>query len=257
MNGNLSLNSASSNILNNQQYYLSSMTKQMGNVDLTSQIDRLGGQLDASRDNILHSHENTSRLLENQKQVFDILNDEQKRLLKKKDNIDNVLDGQKRILSFNENYRLRIADYTTLMLIIIACIITIFCIYRISKRFPAVQSIFELLMIVVIFFFIHRLYFKYLDILSRDNVNYNELKFTPPLTMSPDEIKQQQTENAKTGNLLGTINLGLCLGSYCCSKGTTWDIATGTCIPNKTGFSNMSGNVDANYPNEFDRYSKI
>jgi uncharacterized protein YgfB (UPF0149 family) len=59
-------------------------------------------------------------------------------------------------------------------------------------------------------------------------INYDELKLTTINTNSKSD--EERARNLVSGDLLGSINLGGCIGSGCCSDGTTWNINKSTCM---------------------------
>ena len=103
-----------------------------------------------------------------------------------------------------------------------------------------------------------------------------------PNILTPAEIEKKAKEESKAGNLLGTINLGSCIGQSCCSEGAKWDSSNNFCI-SETVYLNKYGSIDGlaisaasdseqfstmsfimkkdliqpNSPNEFIGYSKI
>ena len=64
---------------------------------------------------------NTNDVLIKQKEMINIVNSEQKRLNEKKQSVDNALEGQQRLITLNNSYRLRYADYTKMIIIFTIC----------------------------------------------------------------------------------------------------------------------------------------
>ena len=77
---------------------------------------------------------NTNDVLIKQTEMINIVNNEQRRLNEKKQSVDNALEGQKRLITLNNSYRLRYADYTK-MIIIITILLSIFILVSLAKKY--------------------------------------------------------------------------------------------------------------------------
>jgi hypothetical protein len=124
--------------------------------------------------------------------------------------------------------------------------------------------------------------FSLVYIYKRDKLNYNELDLQGPNILTPAEIEKNSKEAGKSGNLIGTINIGSCVGQACCSDGAKWDSSNNYCI-SESVYLNRYGSIDTlvtpaqsdseqfstisnilnnnfiqpNSPNEYTGYSKI
>ena len=220
---------------------------------------------------------NTNDVLIKQRDMIKIIDDENKRLIEKKQNVDNALEGQQRLITINNSYRLRYADYTKIM-IIITISISIYVLVSLAKKyipfFPSV--IYNITLILLIPITIIILYYKYIELISHNKLYYDELDFKPPTMLSAnDRLKEKvsyQTNVLKSGELLG--GLEGCSGAQCCSGNTIWDSGNSVCIvkPNN-GFTtidyallngevnfklnNNNDSIKPNSPNEFDYYTRI
>jgi hypothetical protein len=206
---------------------------------------------------------------------------EKQRLLLKKEQIDTSLDGKKRGVLLNDSYRQRFEQYTRIIIIIVFTLAIFIGILIIGRNFPMIPSfiidIISIILFIVCFFSV---YFSLVDIYKRDKLNYNELDLQGPNILTPAEIEKKTKQEAKAGNLLGSINLGSCIGQSCCSEGAKWDSSNNFCI-SETVYLNRYGSIDSlttparreqfstmsvimnnnliqpNSPNEFIGYSKI
>jgi hypothetical protein len=77
---------------------------------------------------------NTNDVLIKQTEMINIVNNEQRRLNEKKQSVDNALEGQKRLITLNNSYRLRYAEYTK-MIIIITILLSIFILVSLAKKY--------------------------------------------------------------------------------------------------------------------------
>jgi len=221
---------------------------------------------------------NTNDVLIKQKDMIQIIDNENNRLQEKKQNVDNALEGQQRLITLNNSYRLRYADYIKI-LIIITISISIYVFISLARKyipfFPEV--IYNITLILLIPITIIVLYYKYIELISHNKLYYDELEFNPPKMLSAeDRLKEKvsyQTNVLKTGDILG--GLEGCVGAQCCSGNTIWDSGNSVCVvkPNN-GFTtidyallngeinfklnnNINDGIKPNSPSEFDSYTRI
>jgi hypothetical protein len=221
---------------------------------------------------------NTNDVLIKQKDMIQIIDNENNRLQEKKQNVDNALEGQQRLITLNNSYRLRYADYIKI-LIIITISISIYVFVSLARKyipfFPEV--IYNITLILLIPITIIVLYYKYIELISHNKLYYDELEFTPPKMLSEeDKLKEKvayKTNLLKSGDILG--GLEGCVGAQCCSGNTIWDSGNSVCVvkPNN-GFTtidyallngeinfklnnNTNDGIKPNSPSEFDSYTKI
>lgn len=218
---------------------------------------------------------NTNDILIKQKEMINIVNTEQSRINEKKQNVDNALQGQHRLITLNNSYRLRYADYTKIIIIITICL-SIFILVSLAKKyipfFP--ESLYNVIIILLFPIGIISIYYKYAEIISHNKLYYDQLELPPPNMLSKeDQLKEKvsyKTNILKSGNLLG--DLEGCVGAQCCSENTMWDSGNSVCIVSpKSGFTtidyallngeinfNLNNNeIQPNSPNEFEKYTKI
>jgi hypothetical protein len=96
-------------------------------------------------------------------------------------------------------------------------------------------------------------------------MDFDKLAFVAPPDSSGNLVSTSGTTD------LGSLNLGSCVGSACCSDGTTWDASSNTCIsaPAETApftlLSEVYGNnliitnpaFNTYLPSEYDAYVKM
>jgi hypothetical protein len=107
------------------------------------------------------------------------------------------------------------------------------------------------------------MYSKYVEIAGRDKLYYDKLNLKAPKILNAEEIKEQtelNKENAQYSNvadLMGTINIGGCVGPLCCSGDTIWDADNSVCVKGSTftTLENINELVQPNSPNEYINYS--
>jgi hypothetical protein len=250
---------------------------------LKSKITNIQSQLDKLSSDFKDSTASTNATLDHQQDMLNIVDTEKQRLLLKKEQIDTSIDGKKRGVLLNDSYRQRFEQYTKIIIIIIFTLAIFVLILMIGRNFPFIPSfVLDLLSIILFIVCFFSVYFTLVDIYSRDRLNYNELNLTGPSILTPAEIEKKNKEEGKAGNLLGSINIGTCVGQGCCSDGAIWDGSNNVCLSEtaylkKYGsinslatpaqrdseqFSTMSFGINTNFvqpnsPNEYIGYSKI
>jgi hypothetical protein len=250
---------------------------------LKSKVKDIQTQLDKLNKNFKDSTASTNVILDNQQDMLNIVDTEKQRLLMKKEQIDTSLEGKKRGVLLNDSYRQRFEQYTKIIIIIIFTLAIFIAFLMIGRNFPFIPSfVLDLLSIILFIVCFFSVYFSLVDIYKRDKLNYNELDLQGPSILTPAEIEKKNKEEGKAGNLLGSINIGSCVGQACCSEGAKWDSSNNFCI-SETAYLRKYGSIDSlatpsqydseqfstmsfvmnsnmvkpNSPNEYIGYSKI
>ena len=99
----------------------------------TRAINELGTKLSELDNALNESNVDTNKLLLQQQVVNNILKTEDDRLDHKRANIDNAIDGQKRLMQLNDSYRKRYSAYIRLLLIVISALFIIVVLVSIKK----------------------------------------------------------------------------------------------------------------------------
>ena len=71
--------------------------------------------------------------------MINIIDDEKQRLNEKKQNVDNALSGQQRLITMNNSYRLRYTEYTKMIVIITIFFFSIALVSLAKKYIPFFQ----------------------------------------------------------------------------------------------------------------------
>jgi len=207
--------------------------------------------------NFNNQRTNARSVIDQQAKLKDIVTKENQRLQDKKDSVDKAVSGQQRAVALNESNRLRQNSYTNLLIILIITLVLFILIMVASNYLTFIPEIvFDILSIIVISIGIYIALNRYLDIQSRNNMNFNELNLVGlPNKLAP---KSPPPGSTNSGDLLATLDE--CVGSSCCSPGTKWDQGNGVCKENFTTLtfsydtSRTSANAASNSAYEFDKY---
>lgn len=266
-------------IYDTQKNFLDQIRNQP-NID-EKKVNEIQNKIQTGYNKLNNSKQTSSGLHTEQKKMLDVVDTEKQRLEQKKQTIDNALDGQKRLITLNESYRLRNNDYTSILVSSVISLTVLIIASMIGRNFPIVPSLLiDLIYIITIGITLFIIYNKYLDIINHDRIYYNELSLDGPKTLTPEQIAkqtadaQQKAINSSKANLLSTINVEGCVGPLCCSGESYWDADKSICTTGNTvtGFTTLNlayGNgefllkptitdiIMPNSPNEFGRYGKI
>jgi len=240
-----------------------------GNTDPASQsiVQSISSNLNDLYSNFGSSTISAEGVLEKQGDMIQIINQEEDRLNKKKEDIDNAYTGKQRAVQLNESYRRKYHQMMKIIMVIIVTLVIFIFVTFLSKKFPFVPSfVFEILSIIIISAGIFIVYFMTISMLKRSPTYFDELYLQSPGTGGNTVVS---TGSSDIQNLLGGINLNQCIGSSCCDIGTHWDTGNVRCIGNSVAlFSTIQQSYDVgdfsgrmsvmpNSPNEFDGYTPV
>lgn len=212
-----------SGLLYLQQSYLNSVDKNSGDPKILNTIQ---GQLNGLYNDLNVSNVSTSQVLDHQIQMSNIVETEQKRLELKKKSIDDALVGKKRSIELNDNYRLRYAAYTKMIIVLVIALVIYILLTIVSRLLPFLPSIlFDILTAVLITGTIIILYVSYTDYKSRDTLYYNQLNLSPPKNGAINVDAQSAAANLSNTSYLLTSSATSCSEKTCCDEenGVKWN----------------------------------
>jgi hypothetical protein len=170
--------------------------------------------------------------LNRQYDVQNILNDENARLAQKHTLVKAAMDGQLRMLTLNDSYRQRTAQYQNIILLAVITLALFILIVKLRSFFPMIpESITSLLLILLISgAIIWAIVIYYTKIQNRDKMYYDRLRLGAPASYdnSANQLQAQKAA-ANQGNLFGSLGQ-FCIGSQCCSTGTHWSDISMSCV---------------------------
>lgn len=215
-------------------------------------------------------------ILDKQAETSNVINIELNRLREKKQSIDNALIGKQRAVALNDSYRSKLSMMTNIKVTVVITLAICILLVLLGRRYPEFPSIIiTLLILIVLAVGVIYSLFLYSIMSSRSKLNYNELDLGGPKVLTPEEEKAAQLRASKAGDLLGTIKPEGCVGSECCSEGTSWDENLSKCRPYNEGenadtqtpatstsnttqaFTTMNSTGYVNSPTEYDKYGRV
>jgi len=206
-----------------------------------------------------------NEVLHNQEEVKRIVDAENAKLENGIASIRDEATTKRRLAVINDSRRKRMNGYNLMLFIIIITLVLFWALTYLSSYLP--EIIIVLLMVIIGVLAVIWCYNIYLEISNRSKLNYDELLLKSPKQLTPQQREREEEKARQSGNLLGSVNLMSCYGSDCCDTGTEWDTDKLMCIPTTDAsttepFTTLApqrsyGNVSANTPNEYDKYSPI
>ena len=199
-------------------------------------------ELDKLQQSVKAKDDAVSAVLTKQKQVNNILQSELNRLAMKKEQLDEAQKGQMRVLMMNESYRKRQAEYTKLIIAVVM-VFALVIVMRYMRVFFNVlpDAVYTLLHILLFASVIIYSFITYINVSSREKINFDRLDIPGPKTESKADFEKRNTAAIKSGDLLGVSNSNLCKGAACCTAGVTeWHSPTQKCVVTTTTSSPSS-----------------
>ena len=169
-------------------------------------------------------------VLTQQDKIQQIISQESDRLDTKSNSIDQATQSQQRLISLNQNYSSRYNQYILMVVVIIVALVLFLGITLIQRNMENPPAGFFTFLTVLIFggAFVYVIII-YNTIMSRSNMDYDQLNIQTPMPLTGAALTAQQTANTESGNLLGGVMAGDCIGASCCATGTTWDPTSQSC----------------------------
>jgi len=250
-------------ILTTIQSILSSLGS---NIDTTSVTNGLNSIQTIAE----NADEKNKQLLLKQNEMKALVDDENARIQTNIQRVEDNLITKKRIVEFNENIRLRTEQYNQILLTFVLTMFLIIAIVIGLRMLPFLpEFISQGLVIIVGSAGLIKIFTIYSNMHERSHLNYNELDLDKPQIDTPEEVQQKQEAAAKSGDLLGSIDIGGCIGAACCdsSNNIVWNKTSRKCTY-QAPFGNMNGFVierlkynknivSPNAPSEITTYSKV
>ena len=167
--------------------------------------------------------------LQRQKDMQNIIDQENSRLQIKKDQIKGAVVNTQRAIALSESDRKRQVHFIYIILLIILGLLIYLFLRNIEIFFPFVPSfVVTFLTIIAVVIIVGYIVILLRDIWSRSNTNFDELNLPPPVINNDD----QQNKAMDMGDILGSINYAnSCIGESCCDTTLTqWNMGTMKCV---------------------------
>jgi len=155
----------------------------------------------------------------------DMVAKEEERSQEKKKNVDTAVFTQNRMIEFNENLKKRYAAYNGIFTIVVIALVLIFILFLLARIFPFIPTVIATAIIVSIAIIV--VFYKYYDILSRWNMNYDVYNLLPPADI--EKHNGIPIVASMNGSDISGASSAQCVGNSCCSVDTIFQ--NNLCVP--------------------------
>jgi hypothetical protein len=217
-----------------QDKYITDLGNSYPNVnnapEIVGYVANLQNQMTTLAKQYQAANTSSNAVLDHQNQMIGIIDAEQLRLNEKKALIEQAEFQQQREALLNNSYRLKYAEYTKIVIIVIVSLLVFLLLQFLTSIFAAVPSGIVILLHIANFLIaFSMIIYIYATIYSRDKVNFNELNLPAPLSDgSGTFVPQDNSGNSSNSSLFGSF--GICYEQSCCGEGTTWDPNSMMCL---------------------------
>ena len=255
-----------------QQQYLADLSAISGNGIATSNYYKdLQGQLSNSYTYFTNANTSSSYVLDHQKQMNEILMQENDRLQQKKIGVDDAITSQRRLIELNESYRKKNLQYINMLFVIVIVALIYLGLVLLRRNFPIIpKMVFNVSIAILFAVGLLLIIIIATKIKKRDDMNFDKLAFVPPPDTSGN-IYTSGNVTSSSNTYLASLDLGAyCTNGNCCSEGTLWDEDKTKCISvDLSAFTLLSeaypiGNNHVGglqtipyFPSEYEYYSKL
>jgi hypothetical protein len=209
--------------------------------------------------NTLDNRSDLSNIIVKQKDIKNILDTENTRLEIKKDQIDDAVSGQKRVINMNKSYIAKYNYSNQITYAVIVATILILILILVKKYFNIVPEFLEtILYIIIISGLLVYTMFILVDIASRDKMDFNKLNLQGPDTSKGSASSRYKS--AQAGDLSALSNI--CKGQDCCDEGSIYDPTMNKCVPQPDSTIPADDTppvdeVESFKPSQYTQYQKI
>uniref|UniRef100_A0A6C0IHT5 Uncharacterized protein n=1 Tax=viral metagenome TaxID=1070528 RepID=A0A6C0IHT5_9ZZZZ len=191
--------------------------------------ETLGGVNDFFKSSLYNS---TSTLLE-QTKAIEIVEQELNKSKKRLELLEEEKSNKIRLVEINTYYGQKYAEHSDLMKNIIYILIPVLIFTVLKNKGILSNSIYYILVIIITVIGSFTLWNKFMSIMSRDSMNYQEYNWyfdakTAPAANPSDSSDPWASNNGSNGT---------CMGQACCPNGLTYDISANKCIVNNSSAS--------------------
>ena len=223
-------------ILTTIQQFLRSLTPQQ-QTDLNIGQDDINQGVVAISAAVATANDEVEQTLLRQNEMKEIVDAENERIQKNIKTTETNLLTKNRKMKFIDNKRQRAEQYNEILYVFIITLSLIIIAIIGFQYLPFLPDIIvQVFVIIVGSFGLVKIFNIYRNLQSRSHLDYNKLKLDGPKLMSPEEVAKKQQAAVKSGDLLGSIDIGGCRGAECCDteRDVVWSESSRKCIPKPT-----------------------
>jgi hypothetical protein len=174
--------------------------------------------------------------LQQQTSAIAIVENELNRAKQRLEVLEVEKNNKVRLVEINDYFGDKYAEHSQLMKIVIFTLVPIIILIFLKNKEILPNSVYNVLVVIIALIGIYFFARRFGSIITRDNMNYQEY----------DWYFNPATAPAGSGNLddpWSGVNVGTCVGQFCCSEGQTYDSTLNQCVGDSTiaeGFTTES-----------------
>ena len=186
------------------------------------------------------SLENSQGTLSNQTQTIGIVEEELKKARMNLKVLEEEKNNKIRLIEINQYYGDKYIEHGQLMRILIIMLVPLLILALLYQKGVLPKNVYYILVSLVAFigafFFINR----WLSIMYRDNMNYQEYDWN----FDPDGAPTASNTNTVDPWVAKNVSNGTCIGDACCTSGMSWDASLNQCSITSGANNNNSSTTE-------------
>jgi hypothetical protein len=174
--------------------------------------------------------------LQQQTSAIAIVENELNRAKQRLEVLEVEKNNKVRLVEINDYFGDKYAEHSQLMKIVIFTLVPIIILIFLKNKEILPNSVYNVLVVIIALIGIYFFARRFGSIITRDNMNYEEYNWYFNPATAP-------TGSGKLDDPWSGVNVGTCVGQFCCSEGQTYDSTLNQCVGDSTiaeGFTTES-----------------
>jgi hypothetical protein len=164
--------------------------------------------------------------LQEQTSAIAIVENELNQSKKRLEVLEQEKNNKVRLVEINDYYGDKYAEHSQLMKIVIFTLVPIIILIFLKNKGILPNTIFTILVVIIALIGIYFFWYRFASIITRDNMNYQEYDWYYP--------NNGPTGSGNMTDPWSGIDVGTCVGEFCCSDGQTYDSSLNQCVGDST-----------------------
>lgn len=181
--------------------------------------------LDSFNDYYKNNLSATTNNLEEQTVAVEIVENELNQAKRRLKMVEEEKLNKLRLVEINKYYGEKYSEHAGMMKLLIIIFLPILILSILAKNGILPNQIYYALVVLIGLLGIIKIWFLYLSIISRDNMNYQEYDWYFDKSSAPESTGEGEGGDPWTS---GTV---VCIGSNCCYEGSEYDLTLNKCVP--------------------------
>lgn len=170
------------------------------------------------------SLQNSIGTLQQQLTAIAIVEDELNQSKRRLELLEIEKNNKIRLVQINNYYGDKYAEHSQLMKIVIFTLIPVIIITFLHNKTILPDTIYYILLIIVSFIGAFYFVYRFISIIMRDNMVYDEYDWTFDASQAP------KASTSSGDPWVTNTNTGICVGEFCCSEGQVYDASLNVCV---------------------------